>query len=111
MLQPKLFRREPTEILAIQWNGENVSAVQDFVGVVEAEGVSRGTKGFQVAGIKGTASLWIAANQDWLPIEVGEWIACDEHGCYPIKDNGGKPFNYVEANAFQAGDTFYAQGG
>lgn len=97
MEQPKLYRRKPTEIRAIQWTGENLSAIQDFVGLVEAEGVSRGTRGFQVAGNKRVASLWVTANGDLLPIEIGEWIAKDDLGFYPIKDSQFKKV-YEEAN-------------
>lgn len=97
MEQPKLYRRKVTEVTAIQWTGQNLSAIQAFVGLVETEGVSRGTQGFQVAGIKDTASLWVSANEDWLNVEVGQWIAKDQFGFYPIKDEQGKPANYVEA--------------
>jgi hypothetical protein len=33
-----------------------------------------------------TAALWVAANQEWLGIETGEWVAKDSQGFYPIKD-------------------------
>jgi hypothetical protein len=33
------------------------------------------------------ASIWVAANEEWLNIEVGEWIIKDSHGIYPCKDD------------------------
>ena len=29
----------------------------------------------------------MAANDAWLQIEDGEWVAKDDHGFYPIKDD------------------------
>lgn len=123
MLQPKLFRREPTEIRAIQFNGENESAIQDFVGIAPEPAIMQATQaGLSIAGLsrdrgfyvrhdaamgKTEGALWVSANQTWLPIQIGEWIAQDEHGFYPIKDNGGKPFNYVEANKYSPGQVIF----
>lgn len=33
------------------------------------------------------ASIWVAANEKWLFIEVGEWIIRDSHGIYPCKND------------------------
>lgn len=33
------------------------------------------------------ASIWVEANQEWLSIEVGEWIIKDQHGIYPCKND------------------------
>lgn len=33
------------------------------------------------------ASIWVQANEEWLRIEVGEWIIKDSHGIYPCKDD------------------------
>lgn len=89
MEQPKLFRRNPTEIRAIQWTGENISAVRLFT-----------DPGGQVTYFEirdGKGYLYVAANDAWLPIELGEWIAQDQFGFYPIKDDRGHPSNYTEA--------------
>jgi hypothetical protein len=84
MKQPKTFQREPTIIEAIQWTGDNRQALDDF--------------GCTVAHYGDVLRLFVQANQAWLPLEVGEWIAHDEHGYYPIKDGGEAPCNYREVH-------------
>jgi hypothetical protein len=84
MRSPKTFEREPTTIEAIQWTGQNIDAIGDFGCTVEHYG--------------GMLRLFVQANQTWLPLEVGEWIARDEHGYYPIKDGGDRPSNYREVH-------------
>lgn len=32
-------------------------------------------------------SIYVAANDEWLKIEVGEWIIRDSHGIYPCKND------------------------
>lgn len=114
MLQPKLFRREPTEILAIQYTGENAEAVEDFVGLVYApERADHDHPAFFVrtdpsrgADFK-EANLFVAANNSWLPIAEGEWVAKDQFGFYPIKNAGDRPVNYIDPNKFSPGDQFF----
>jgi hypothetical protein len=102
MEQPKLFRREPTEILAIQWTGENERAIQDFVGNCPA---NQGYKAFFTRRdpARGDdfmeANLFVKANDSWLTMQIGEWIAKDEYGFYPIQDDNGHPAKYREANS------------
>ncbi|AZS12640.1 hypothetical protein HWB99_gp104 [Mycobacterium phage DrLupo] len=83
MNSPKRYRRIPTEINAIQWTGDNQFDIEAFGANVIVE--------------NGCLTLYVAANNAWLPLERGEWIAQDEHGFYPIKDDQGRPFNYQEA--------------
>lgn len=83
------FDSKPTQIEAVQFTGDNLLEVQEFVGTLEDGNTFgfRRTKSQQKEWPKGTAvaKLWVAANQEWLGIEVGEWIAKDEFGFYPIK--------------------------
>lgn len=88
MDEPKRFRKNPVEIEAIQWTGENEGAVKSFVGKILA-GVAGEIDGFAAENdwyVVGT-SLWVEANTSWLPIEIGEWIIKDSRGFYPCKDD------------------------
>lgn len=76
----KRYRKRPVEIEAAQYLGTNVEEIQEWVG--EAP---EGGKAFGV--FRAGPRLWVDANQSWLPIEEGEWIANDRHGFYPIKND------------------------
>lgn len=75
MDQPKLYQRKPTQLEAIQFTGENDDAIKAFGAEV---------KRTDIAGK--VLSLFVAANNGWLDLQVGEWIAKDDFGYYPIKD-------------------------
>jgi hypothetical protein len=77
----KRFRRKPTEINAVMWTGENRKNVEKF--------------GAPVLGRNGRLELYVAANKTWLPLEIGEYIAKDFLGYYPIKAEAIKQ-NYDE---------------
>lgn len=84
MRAPETYRKRPVEIQAMQWTGWNDDALICFCGersfykLVKPDRLP-GNKEF-------TAKLWVAANQEWLGIETGEWVAKDSQGFYPIKD-------------------------
>lgn len=66
------FEKLPSHIEAVQWDGTNSQELIDW------------TSGFQDL-IEGQfASLYVAANEAWLQISVGTWIAKDQLGFYPI---------------------------
>lgn len=75
------YRKLPVTIEAMQWTGNNINDLWDWVGAgalygpVPAEGGKPATP----------ARLWVAANAAWLDLDVTEWIAKDRHGFYPIK--------------------------
>lgn len=77
------YRKRPVEIEAAQWTGDNAEEIQTFTGEVELE--SGSALAFLPRPLP--AQLYVAANDSWLPIERGEWVAKDRHGCYPIKDD------------------------
>ncbi len=82
----------PTEIEAIQWAGDNLEEVQEFVGSPTEFVSGFSPPGHDWAGIseedrRTKPALWVAANDAWLPIDLNEWIAKDSHGFYPIKDD------------------------
>lgn len=83
MSDVKHFRRKPTTIVAIQWLGDNKKAVEKFGAVLWTRKGSDKVK------------LWVDANQCWIPIVFGEWIAKDFIGYYPIKNEAIKQ-NYEE---------------
>ena len=65
----------PTQIRALRWTGTNGEAIKNWTG------------GFEYGPIDGSAVLWVDANHAWIEIEIGEWVAQDTHGFYPIKDD------------------------
>lgn len=80
MHQPLHYRSVPTEIEAIQWTGTNPYAVRAFTGETDNHFVFATQDGIE------NAELYVAANKSWVHISVGEWVAKDELGFYPIKD-------------------------
>lgn len=83
----------PTEIEAVQFNGENFGEIRLLTGTTKK--LDWDVFAFQPIGMYlidylnpgAAAELWVEANQQWLPIEVGEWIIRDSRGCYPCKDD------------------------
>lgn len=96
MLEPKVYRKRPVPVRAIQWTGNNAGAVSDFVGIMANMDGDVSTCRFLLPEAidsegealyhDGLARLWVEANSSWLPIEVGEWILRDRIGFYPCKD-------------------------
>lgn len=87
----------PTEIEAVQFDGSNFHEVRELVGYRPKSCTYReNVYAFQPIGTylpsygkpeRVFGELWVDANQQWLPIEVGEWIVKDELGAYPCKDD------------------------
>lgn len=75
------YRKKPVEVEAIQYTGDNLSAVTAFVGEGDFAPIHPDD---QVDGDY-DAELYVAANGAWVPIEPGEWILRDQRGCYPCK--------------------------
>lgn len=93
------YRRRPTTIEAIQWNGANLFEIMEFTKSTFSGG-KRAVNFLYEKGEK--ANLWVDANKAWLEIEVGDWIAKDKHGCYPIKDDVfGENYEEVEPSEVQ----------
>lgn len=69
------YRKLPVEIEAVQWNGLNTAEIATWT--------DGGFKPYSSV----RAELWVAANQAWLKIGVGEWVAKDSAGFYPIKEH------------------------
>lgn len=88
------YRKLPVDIEAIQWTGDNEAEIASFVGPAGDGGADYDRAphpnhpGFFVIieGPMAGGRLWVAANHTWLSIEVGEWVARDAAGFYPIKD-------------------------
>jgi hypothetical protein len=67
----------PTTIEAIQWDGIHPEPMAEWMG----DSWSHDTGALHSIGL-----IYVAANDKWLEIEPGEWVARDELGFYPIKD-------------------------
>jgi hypothetical protein len=74
----KLYRSKPvvTVIEAMQWTGNNIDDLWNWAGVNRVYGPT------EVNPLR----LFVAANNVWLDLEVGEWIIKDDLGFYPCKD-------------------------
>lgn len=82
MRSEKTYRRRPTEIKAMQWTGDNEAEIAEWTGRAPIDDYP----GFKVFLDRGPM-LYVQANRQWLPLDVGEWIAKDKLGFYPIKDS------------------------
>lgn len=69
------YRKRPVEIEAMRWMGNNFDGLSAWCG----DHVKRSAEG--------TLRLFVQANTAWLELGVGEWVAKDRHGFYPIKDD------------------------
>lgn len=72
----------PTTISALQWRGD-VDQMWDwttpaaFYGPIPAEYRRAATP----------ARLYVAANNAWVDLDIGEWVIRDDLGFYPCKDS------------------------
>ena len=91
MKWPETFERIPTIIQAMRWTGDNFSDLKAWGAPVTFMGERDGFDESHDADLW----LWVEANKGQLRLELGEWIAKDHLGYYPVKDNGhGCPTNY-----------------
>jgi hypothetical protein len=95
MKWPILLQRKPTTIRAMRWTGDNYSDIRAWGAPVTFMGQARA--GFDDEYQDHDLWLWVAANGVQMRLEMGEWIALDEIGYYPIKDQMVKK-NYVEVD-------------
>ena len=66
----------------VQWDGTNSEMLAQEFGLDIF--FSWGEDG-QEKNLK--CSIYVAANKEWLNIDVGEWIIKDSYGIYPCKDD------------------------
>lgn len=83
----KKWMKKPIQFEAIQWTGDNFDEVTEFVGKMNF--------GF----LNGIARLYVAANDQWLLLDIGEHIIQDELGFYPCKDKVMRNNNMEITNA------------
>lgn len=92
----KQFRKKPIVIEAMQWTGDNINDLWDWVGADELYGPL--SVGDPLAPNGRPVRLYVAANDAWLELEVGEWIIRDGRGFYPCKaDIFAATYDAVEA--------------
>ena len=68
----KTYKSRPTTVEAIQYTGDP-NPIWDAIGA----------DNFYVPTENANPKLYVAANNAWLEIALGEWILKDEHGYYP----------------------------
>lgn len=86
----KTYRKNPVENQAVQFTGENWAEMHEFTGHFTPVGRDIPMDVFldyptPVGDL--VARLWVAANQQWLGIEIGEWVIQDKLGFYPCKNS------------------------
>ena len=88
-----MFRKNPVVIQAHQWTGDNIAALWDNISAAFLYGPTPAEpavepdeegKGCPAQPAR-PARLYVAANDAWLDLEVGEWIIMDARGYYPCK--------------------------
>ena len=77
------YRKKPIVIKAAQWTGDNILDLWEWVGAGSLMGPLPVGDALEPEGR--AAHLFVAANNSWLPLEVGEWIIQDSLGFYPCK--------------------------
>lgn len=83
-MSAKTYRKKPVTVEAVQWTGGNFVECNTFVGEFQtADGITESGIRF---GTEDQMRIWVAANKEWLDLEVGEWILKDLLGFYPCKD-------------------------
>lgn len=79
MKWPVILVRKPTTIEAMRWTGDNFCELRSWGAPVTFMGDERDEPNPPLW-------LWVSANNAQLRLEEGEWIAKDEIGFYPIKN-------------------------
>jgi hypothetical protein len=88
-----MYRKKPVVNEAQQWTGDNIHDLWEWItaaflyGPTPAEpaiGPDASGKGCTAQPAR-LARLYVAANDAWLNLEVGEWIIKDSLGFYPCK--------------------------
>lgn len=111
MLKPVSIRKKPVTIEAIRWTGDNLEAVQAFVGKARdcpSHERARDNNGFDVhhvdAGIEG--AVWDYLHKTWVKVYVGQWVLRGLQGeFYPnADDNLRQTYDFVEPNTAMRGD-------
>lgn len=94
MKWPILLQRKPTTIRAMRWTGDNYSDLRAWGAPVTFMGQAK--FGFDESK-EHDLWLWVSANGCQIRLEMGEWIAQDEIGFYPIKNKMIEK-NYIEVD-------------
>lgn len=77
------YRKRPITVEAKQWTGDNLEELWDWIG---ADGLYGPLPiGDPLRPFGQPARLYVAANDAWLDLEIGEWIIRDSKGFYPCK--------------------------
>lgn len=81
MNEPSWFKKKPVQVQAMQWTGDNINALWDWIGASWLFGPL--PQGDPLAESGRPARLFVAANDGWLDLTIGEWIIKDASGFYP----------------------------
>jgi hypothetical protein len=90
----KRYVKRPVVIEAMQWTGSNIHELWDWIGADNLYGPvpladdADHNQDYHAEDVEFTpAKLYVAANDAWLDLEIGEWILKDKLGFYPCKDS------------------------
>lgn len=103
----KHVQKRPVKVYALQWTGDNLKEVQDFVGLRE-NGECKFLTPEEISGVWNEAHVWISAEQDWAKCPVGHYVIQGVSGefypCGPdifdqtyedVEDSSGGFLNFV----------------
>jgi hypothetical protein len=71
---PRTFRKRHAYAEAVQWTGENPYNVRAFTGMYDSHFV------FTVQDGIDKAELFVALQNSWVPIAIGDWVVRHEEG-------------------------------
>jgi hypothetical protein len=69
------YRKRPVVVDAMQWTDDNIQELWDWANAEVIYGPTESNP----------LRLYVAANDAWLDLEIGEWIIRDSRGYYPCK--------------------------
>lgn len=86
---PQRYRKRPTEIQAMFWNGRNTDLITKWCGTYRTDDGERRTIFTSPGAVTmgsgiPTADLWVEANKSIVMVQPNNWIARDRLGFYPI---------------------------
>lgn len=81
------FRKKPVEVEALQWTGDNLDEMQEFVGMKNP--FEQGFKSNWKDRLEHLpAYVWVEPSRAWVPVHLNEWVVKGVNGefypCDPV---------------------------
>lgn len=79
---PKSYKKKPIVVDVMQWTGDNLPMISDWIGVDKVYGPLPPSNSMRPNGDK--LQVWCNLLREWLFLDVGDWITKDEHGFFAV---------------------------